>query len=406
MRRFAGNPNASKESWKILPEIGVGSMLSYQNLFIGILLFFCLYATYTDLRERKIKNLCSYGLIYAGILSQVISVWSGSSSLLGSLTTLLGGFLIVLALYWFGIFSAGDAKLVWGASLLMPVGLFIEGNAFAQYTPITLIINIFVPYCLILVTYLFIKTNRQQKWQAFTLIFQQEDFCKQIFEMVFRLIFLLGLRVVVTLSLGWLGVELGLWHQLLLVLSLYFTLSYFVKKFGLEKVRNYVVCLVLIELMVITTPWKLSAWSEAYGPFLKIYLVFIAIFFFGRPFIQNLDSIVLDREVDIFDLKEGMVPAEQIIKIEGEDGEVVYSKQGFALPNVLNSNIVIGTLPGGVSNEKAVKLKQLAKDGKFADFDNKIRIQHSLRFAPVICLGVILTLLCRGLFLTFLGLMQ
>ena len=30
-------------------------MLSYQNLFIGLLLLFCCYAAYTDLRERKIK---------------------------------------------------------------------------------------------------------------------------------------------------------------------------------------------------------------------------------------------------------------------------------------------------------------------------------------------------------------
>ena len=376
-------------------------MLNYENLSIVLLLLFCLYATYTDLRERKIKNFCTYGLIYAGILSQVISVWSGSNSLLGSITTLLGGFLIVLALYWFGIFAAGDAKLVWGASLLMPVGLFAEANTFAQYTPTTLIINIFVPYCLILVLYLFIKTRTQEKWQAFMLIFRQENFRKQILEMISRLIFLLGLRGVVTLSLGWLGVELGFWHQLLLVLSLYFTFSYFVTKFGLEKVRNYVVCIVLIQLMVITTPWTLSAWSEAYVPLLKIYLVYIVIFFFARHFIQNLDSMVLDREVDIFDLKEGMVPAEQILKIEGEDGEIVYSKQGFALPNVLNSNIVIGTLPGGVSKVKAAELKQLAADGEFEDFENKIRIQRSLRFAPVICLGVILTLLCRGPFFTF-----
>ena len=375
-------------------------MLTYQNLFIGLLLLFCFYATYTDLRERKIKNVCSYGLLYAGCLSQVISVLSGGCPLLGSLTTFLGGFLIVLALYWFGIFSAGDAKLVWGASLLMPAGLFTEANAFAQYTPTALIINIFVPYSLILAAYLFIKTNTQQKWQAFLHIFEQEDFRPQVFDMIFRLIFLLGLRGVVTLSLGWLGIELGLWHQLLLVLSLYFTLSYFVKKFGLEKVRNYVVCVVLIELMVITTPWTLRAWSEAYVPLLKIYLVYIAIFFFSRHFIQNLDSMVLDREIPISELKAGMVPAEQIVKVEGDDGEVAYSKQAFALPNVLNSNIVLGTLPGGVTKEKAEELKQLAAAGQFADFDNNIRIQRSLRFAPVICLGVILTLLCRGPFFT------
>lgn len=376
-------------------------MLSYHNLFLVLLLFFCLYATYTDLRERKIKNFCSYGAIYAGVLCQVISVLSGSSSLLGSVAILLGGFVIVLALYWFGIFSAGDAKLVWGASLLIPAGLFTEANAFAQYTPMALILNIFVPYCLILVAYLFIKTKTRQKWQAFIQIFQQEDFLKQILEMVFRLIFLLGLRAVVTLSLGWLGIELGFWHQLLLVLSLYFTLSHYVAKFSLEKIRNYVVCVVLIELMVITTPWTLDAWAGAYLPILKIYFVYIAIFFFARQFIQNLDSMVLDREIHISDLREGMVPAEQIVKTEADNGEVAYSKEGFALPNVLNSNIVIGTLPGGVSQEKAAELKQLSEDGRFEDFENKIRIQRALRFAPVICLGVLLTLLCRGPFFMF-----
>ena len=376
-------------------------MLSYQNLFISLLLLFCCYAAYTDLRERKIKNFCSYGLIYAGILSQVIAVLSGSSALLNSIFTVVGGFLIVLALYWFGIFAAGDAKLVWGASLLMPAGLFSEVAAYAQYTPTTLIINIFVPYCMILVTYLCLKTDVRQKWQAFMSIFRQEDFRKQIFERIFSLIFLLGLRQLVMLSLRWLGIELGLWHQLLIIFSLYLTLSYYVKKFGLERIRNYVVCVVLIELMIITTPWTLSAWSEAYVPLLKIYLLYLAVFLFGKHFIENLDSMVLDREVDISDLKEGMVPAEQIVKTEGDDGEVTYSKQGFALPNVLNSNIILGTLPGGVSKEKVAELKRLSEDGEFEAFDNTIRIQHSLRFAPVICLGVILTLLCRGPFFTF-----
>ena len=373
-------------------------MLNYQNLSMALLLFFCLYAIYTDLRERKIKNFCSYGAIYAGVLCQVISVLSGSSSILGSIAILLGGFVIVLVLYWFGIFSAGDAKLVWGASLLMPAGLFTEANAFAQYTPTALILNIFVPYCLILAAYLFIKTKTRQKWQAFTQIFQQEDFLKQILEMVFRLIFLLGLQVVVTLTLDGFGIELGFWHHLLLVLSLYFTLSHYVAKFSLQKIRNYVVCVVLIELTIITTPWTLDAWTAAYLPLLKIYFVYIAIFFFARQFIQNLDSMVFDREIPISDLREGMVPAEQIVKTEADDGEVTYNKEGFALPNVLNSNIVIGTLPGGVSQEKAAELKQLSEDGRFENFENKIRIQRSVRFAPVICLGVLLTLLCRGPF--------
>lgn len=341
--------------------------------------------------------------IYAGILCQVISVLSESLPLLESISTVLGGFLIALALYWFGIFAAGDAKLVWGASMLMPVSLFAEASRFAQYTPTALVINIFVPYCLVLVVYLLIKTQTQQKWEAFVKIFRKEDFRQQIFNLSFQLIFLLGLQqlVSVTLSLDRLGIELEFWHQLYLVIFLFFTLNYYLKKYDLERIRNFVVCVVLIELMVITTPWTLEAWAAAYLPLLKIYFAYIALFFFARQFIQNLDDMVLNRQIHISELKEGMVPAEQIVKIESEDEEVVYSKQGFALPNVFNTNIVLGTLPGGVSKKKVAELKQLAADGQFENFDNKIRIQHTVRFAPLICLGVILTLFCRGPFFTF-----
>ena len=111
--------------------------------------------------------------------------------------------------------------------------------------------------------------------------------------------------------------------------------------------------------------------------------------------------MVLGQEIDISDLREGMVPAEQIVKTKADDGEVTYSKNDFALPNVLNLNIILGTFPGGVSKEKAAELKQLTADGQFESFDNKIRIQRSVHFAPVIFFGVILTILCRGPFFTF-----
>ena len=46
--------------------------LNYKNLLILIVLGFCGYACYTDIRWGKIKNYCSYGLIYVGLLAQVI----------------------------------------------------------------------------------------------------------------------------------------------------------------------------------------------------------------------------------------------------------------------------------------------------------------------------------------------
>ena len=372
-------------------------MLNHQNLLLGTLGLFCLYATYTDIRERKITNLCAYGLIYAGILSQIIFILSGNTTLLKSLITVGGGFGTVFLLYWFGIFAAGDAKLFWGICLLVPPDLFSEGNALAQFVPASLAINTFVPYFLIFTIYLFTTSTGGQKLSALTQIYQMDDFFKKILDMLFRLILLLGLGKVVGMLFTWQGIRIDTFYFSILVLSLFFTINYLVSKFSLEKLQNYVICPVLFEIMILSTPFTLKAWSQTYLMFLKLYLIYIAVFLFLRLYIDNLDSMVLDKEIDVTDLEEGMVSAEQIVK-EDRGGEVAYRKTGFSLPNVLDENVVLNTLSRALSKEKIAELKQLAQDGCFQAFENKIKVQQSLCFAPIIFLGVILTVFCQGPF--------
>ena len=372
-------------------------MLSHQNLLLGILVLFCLYAAYTDVREKKITNFCVYGLIYAGLLSQIVFILSGNTTPLKSLITVLGGFGIVFALYWFGIFAAGDAKLVWGICLLLPPSLFSGGNAFAQFIPAALVINTFVPYFLIVTIYLLTTSTGNQKLRALTQIYQMDDFSKKILDMLFRLVLFLGLGKAVTLLFTWLEIRLEPLYFSLLVLVLFFSANSFVSRFNLEKWRNYIICPLLFEIMILNTPFTLKAWSQAYLMLVKIYLIYIAVFFFMRLYIDNLDSTVLDKEIDIANLQEGMVSAEQIVK-ENRDGQVVYRKMGFSLPNVLDENVILTTFSHGLSKEKIAELKQLAHDGCFQTFENKIKIQQSLRFAPIIFFGVILTILCHGPF--------
>ena len=372
-------------------------MLNHQNLLLGTLGIFCLYATYTDIRERKITNLCAYGLIYAGILSQIIFILSGNTTVLKSLITVTGGFGIVFALYWFGIFAAGDAKLFWGICLLVPPNLFSAGNALAQFVPASLAINTFVPYFLIFTIYLLTTSTGGQKLRALTQIYQMEDFFKKALDMFFRLILLLGLGQVVNILFTWQGIGIDSLYSSILVLSLFFAINYLVSKLSLEKWRNYIICPVLFEIMILSTPFTLRAWSQTYLMFLKLYFIYIAVFLFLRLYIDNLDSMVLDKEIDIADLEEGMVSAEQIVK-EDRDSEVAYQKTGFSLPNVLNENVVLTTLSHALSKEKIAELKQLAQDGCFQEFENKIKIQQSLCFAPIILLGVVLTVLCQGPF--------
>lgn len=50
----------------------MADFLTYKNFPILIVLAFCGYASYTDVRWGKIKNYCSFGLIYVGLLAQLL----------------------------------------------------------------------------------------------------------------------------------------------------------------------------------------------------------------------------------------------------------------------------------------------------------------------------------------------
>ena len=99
-------------------------LLNYDTFFIALTLAFCLHATYTDLKYRKIRNLCSFGLIYAGFMAQILFLIQGKITLFTMGSICFGGSLIALFLYWLNILAPGDAKLLLGIFLALPPSLF------------------------------------------------------------------------------------------------------------------------------------------------------------------------------------------------------------------------------------------------------------------------------------------
>ncbi|MCD6506078.1 prepilin peptidase [Candidatus Poribacteria bacterium] len=89
-------------------------MCALEMLFIGIALAFCFYASYTDLKEGKIKNWANFTLIYAGLLSQLIFLIKGSISKAQIASNIFSGAFLMILLHWFGALAAGDAKMLWG----------------------------------------------------------------------------------------------------------------------------------------------------------------------------------------------------------------------------------------------------------------------------------------------------
>ena len=90
-------------------------MSYYETFLIFLALVFCGYASWTDLKMQKIRNVCSLGLLYGGTLSQLMAWYLGNPTTpLYILGLFFGSGLIAFGFYWFGIFSPGDSKLFLG----------------------------------------------------------------------------------------------------------------------------------------------------------------------------------------------------------------------------------------------------------------------------------------------------
>jgi len=146
---------------------------------------------------------------------------------------------------------------------------------------------------------------------------------------------------------------------------------------------------------------SVQAFLSGFAFFLGLYLV---VFVLAKQLVLGLASIALDNVVDVKGLRVGMIPAEQIVRVPQPDGSVRYEKKQGAFSSGQDDNIVISPNPAGLDAEEIKHLQDLAASGALAEFENQIRIQPPIRFAPVISFGAILTILCQGPF--YLKLMQ
>ena len=84
--------------------------------------------------------------------------------------------------------------------------------------------------------------------------------------------------------------------------------------------------------------------------------------------------------------------------VETPQGEISYEKKEALMSGGLNPKVVVAIGTTSLTEGKIDQLKELAASGKFKSFDNSLRIQQSINFAPIILLGVILTVVSKGPF--------
>ena len=370
-------------------------MSYYEYLLIFFALVFCGYASYTDLKTQKIRNFCSLGLLYAGTLSQLMAWYLGTTTPFYILGLFFGSGLIAFAFYWFGIFSPGDSKLFWGLCLIFPLSLFRNLSGVLSFSPLILALNIIIPYSIGVLGYLLFKfVLMRNKLDLFRYFFKSNFQKAALLEKFFSLLVLIGIGAVLTYLLQRVGWEPDWFLRLVFVLVAFTLIQKLLSPLPKTPVYYTVIGFVCVWLAVQTTP-SVSVFLSGFAFFLGLYLV---VFIFAKQLILSLASLTLDNAVDVNGLQVGMIPAEQIVRVEQPDGTARYEKKQVGFSSGQNNNIIISPNPSGLTTEEIAQLRDLAAAGAFAQFGNRINVQPSIRFAPVISIGALLTILCQGPF--------
>jgi len=349
-------------------------------LIIAIVLLCCLYVSYTDTRFRKIGNLYTYGLVAFGLICQGIFVYLGITIIPQVLWLFLGGLTIAFLMYYLGIWSPGDSKLFWGVSVALPSTLYSWG--LWRYPPFIIAVNTFVPYFLVMMFYILVKTTLRQKVQVLRATLAP----KFLLRFILSLVSFTGVSAIINLLLPF---NLDYFSAIILFIALFSLFDRFVAK---EKQLYF-----LLPFSVVSVFLALN--NPRY--FLIMMAITTSLFLALRFFVASLGDYLFVQEVDVCDLKKGTVPANIIVR----DREGNYRAQDIPFTSFVSivsrpkdAEVIMGITPEGLSEEKVAELKELAEEGHFTAFGSKVKIQQAIPFAPIILFGVVLTIICRGVF--------
>ena len=369
--------------------------MSYYEYYIILLaLIFCGYACYTDIKTQKIRNICSFGLLYAGVLGQLMAWFLGTTTPLYIIGLFFGSGIVAFALYWFGIFSPGDSKLFWGLCLILPPPLFRLLSGMISFPPLILTLNIVIPYTIgilgfLLFKFVFIRHKLRIIRSSIIPNLQKGILLMQIF----NLLLLVGIGSTIIYITGFFAWEIDRPLQIGLVLTTFISVRTLLSK--IPKTTTYYTVIgfacIWISLKVSTS---ISGFIYSFAVFLGIYFL---IFIIAKQLVLGL-AMLLVKDIDIANLKIGMIPAEQIIERKHQDGTVYYEKRQVTFSGGITDNIIVTPSATGLSQETITELKKLAEQGVFTEYGNQIKIQPDICFAPVITVGVLLTVLCQGPF--------
>ena len=354
--------------------------------FLAAIILIGLFTSYEDIKEGKIRNkYIILALIYtllAYVFIITIYYFGGVpiraeyfiEFIINGVIALLVGFLLWYSRVW----TAGDGKLFFAYSLLVPLSAYSFG--YIKYFPsLVILINTFLPIFIFLFVGLLLKTTRQQK----------VDSAKKILSLnnIISLIISLFVFSWVTNLFPLAGIPK---NYFTVIIFLFIITLFFERILHFGQIKIYALFFIL-RLIFDKGVYSLD--------FLAYFLKLSGLFVIIRYFIIELGHEMFSKKFRIEELKPKMILAENIYKEGGrykKEKQIIISFKSSmkSLLKAEKREYLTDFSPEGLKEEDIDIIRKLKSEKKL-DF-SEIKIQQSMPFAPFMFLGVVLTIFFKG----------
>lgn len=328
--------------------------------FLPLILALGIITSYEDVKYGKIRNkwvICALGIAVIVYASLFLLGMINSDFLAQTAMNLLFVLIVSFLTWFFGFWSAGDAKLFTAYTALIPLAIFKQPSAFS-FPFVHLLANTAIP------AFIFPFSKIIKEWSKSVKII------REMLTMEKALLWLLSI-----FALSWIAqlifFYLKISSNFMLGLFLFIFIFSILQKTSQKLRISPIVPLLAISVIRIGMDFSSILTINFLASFLSMTVVYglviLALFSLGGLF---------TTPIKLEDLKAGMLPAEKII---GENGK--YRKIGIESTSRAES----------LTKEDIKRILALHKQGKLP-FDDFL-IQQTLPFAPFMFLGAILTLI-------------
>ena len=360
-------------------------LLTHERMIFIAMLSCGLYTSYTDFRYGKIANAYTLILIGFGVISQIFFVSAGEIPWFHSCITIFGGLGLAFAMFYAGIWAAGDAKLFWGISLLMPPNAFSRTPE-TQFYPLILLVNIFILFLGYITLKSILKIKFRQQRTLISRSFRVQ--LKQFPRRVLRVLAYLGVGGLAFYIPSHLEIEFDLAIRIMLFMAIAFAFNKWVERYIPQKYETAFYIPFLLCALFLAMPSLIQL-----GTFI-LFIFFILWFFI---MFDSFVHLLFTKEVPIERLCPNMIPAERIVKIEQKGIVDKYVKSTVGFANPAQENLIVDVSSEGLTSDQIAQLQQLDTQGHLSEFKNGLRIQEKIPFAFMIVLGALGTLLTKGM---------